>query len=633
MTVEEKIEEVLNGLNEEQKQAVKHIEGPCYVVAGPGSGKTRVIVARTQYMILKGISPSNIVLFTFTNKAAKEIKERIISAVGEKGNYITIGTYHSVCSRILRTYATYLNYEKNFSILDADEAKKILKKIADKYNSVDTDYAIATILSWKKDGIIVQKASQNAYGGEVAIANIYRDYQKELHETMCMDFDDLIINTITLLKNFPEVKKEVNNKFKYVSADEFHDSSKCDLNLIKLISGYNDNLCMIFDDYQSIYSFRGADVYAVMNFKDQFKDLKTYYISNNYRCSQKIVEASKSLISHNRQQMKKNIVAARDYEGDDVIIVTPNSSAAEYATVTGIIKMLKDKGLRYDDIAILYRTGFQSRGMEQKLIESKMPYKIYGGVPFYSRMEVADILSYVKFIINKKDFVAFERSISIPKRGIGEKSIEKIENFARENYLNNGKDLWDAIPEAPIKGKAKKGLDSYISFINSLEEKKLELPPAEFLEHIIKELDYISYLNDYEDNPTDRIANLVELVNVASQFNHIEDLLEQASLYALEDDSEEKKEAVQLMTMHSSKGLEFKAVIIIGAVEGTNPHFKAETIKEIEEERRLFYVAATRAKDYLFISAPTMTMQRTGPKKQRPSRFIEEIDDRYKAYL
>ena len=633
MTVEEKIEEVLNGLNEEQKQAVKHIEGPCYVVAGPGSGKTRVIVARTQYMILKGISPSNIVLFTFTNKAAKEIKERIISAVGEKGNYITIGTYHSVCSRILRTYATYLNYEKNFSILDADEAKKILKKIADKYNSVDTDYAIATILSWKKDGIIVQKASQNAYGGEVAIANIYRDYQKELHETMCMDFDDLIINTITLLKNFPEVKKEVNNKFKYVSADEFHDSSKCDLNLIKLISGYNDNLCMIFDDYQSIYSFRGADVYAVMNFKDQFKDLKTYYISNNYRCSQKIVEASKSLISHNRQQMKKNIVAARDYEGDDVIIVTPNSSAAEYATVTGIIKMLKDKGLRYDDIAILYRTGFQSRGMEQKLIESKMPYKIYGGVPFYSRMEVADILSYVKFIINKKDFVAFERSISIPKRGIGEKSIEKIENFARENYLNNGKDLWDALPEAPIKGKAKKGLDSYISFINSLEEKKLELPPAEFLEHIIKELDYISYLNDYEDDPTDRIANLIELVNVASQFNHIEDLLEQASLYALEDDSEEKKEAVQLMTMHSSKGLEFKAVIIIGAVEGTNPHFKAETIKEIEEERRLFYVAATRAKDYLFISAPTMTMQRTGPKKQRPSRFIEEIDDRYKAYL
>lgn len=219
MTVEEKIEEVLNGLNEEQKQAVKHIEGPCYVVAGPGSGKTRVIVARTQYMILKGISPSNIVLFTFTNKAAKEIKERIISAVGEKGNYITIGTYHSVCSRILRTYATHLNYEKNFSILDADEAKKILKKIADKYNSVDTDYAIATILSWKKDGITVQKASQNAYGGEVAIANIYRDYQKELHETMCMDFDDLIINTITLLKNFPEVKKEVNNKFKYVSAE------------------------------------------------------------------------------------------------------------------------------------------------------------------------------------------------------------------------------------------------------------------------------------------------------------------------------------------------------------------------------------------------------------------------------
>ena len=635
MTVEEKIEEVLNGLNEEQKQAVKHIEGPCYVVAGPGSGKTRVIVARTQYMILKGISPSNIVLFTFTNKAAKEIKERIISAVGEKGNYITIGTYHSVCSRILRTYATYLNYEKNFSILDADEAKKILKKIADKYNSVDTDYAIATILSWKKDGITVQKASQNAYGGEVAIANIYRDYQKELHETMCMDFDDLIINTITLLKNFPEVKKEVNNKFKYVSADEFHDSSKCDLNLIKLISGYNDNLCMIFDDYQSIYSFRGADVYAVMNFKDQFKDLKTYYISNNYRCSQKIVEASKSLISHNRQQMKKNIVAARDYEGDDVIIVTPTSSAAEYATVTGIIKLLQGKGLRYDDIAILYRTSYQSRGMEQKFIESNIPYKIYGGVPFYSRMEIADVLSYVKFIVNKKDFSAFERSIAIPKRGIGAKSLEKIGDFARENYLNDGKTLWDALENAPIKGKAKKGLDSYLSLIKELEQMKLDLPPATFLEELIKKIDYVKYLQDtIDDDITDRVENLVELVNVASQFTQIEDLLEQASLYAIDDEEDdEKKNAIQMMTMHSSKGLEFKAVIIIGAVEGTNPHFKAETAKEKEEERRLFYVAMTRAKDYLFISSPTSTVVRGMIKKQKPSRFIDEIDDRYKAYL
>ena len=635
MTVEEKIEEVLNGLNEEQKQAVKHIEGPCYVVAGPGSGKTRVIVARTQYMILKGISPSNIVLFTFTNKAAKEIKERIISAVGEKGNYITIGTYHSVCSRILRTYATHLNYEKNFSILDADEAKKILKKIADKYNSVDTDYAIATILSWKKDGITVQKASQNAYGGEVAIANIYRDYQKELHETMCMDFDDLIINTITLLKNFPEVKKEVNNKFKYVSADEFHDSSKCDLNLIKLISGYNDNLCMIFDDYQSIYSFRGADVYAVMNFKDQFKDLKTYYISNNYRCSQKIVEASKSLISHNRQQMKKNIVAARDYEGDDVIIVTPTSSAAEYATVTGIIKLLQGKGLRYDDIAILYRTSYQSRGMEQKFIESNIPYKIYGGVPFYSRMEIADVLSYVKFIVNKKDFSAFERSIAIPKRGIGAKSLEKIGDFARENYLNDGKTLWDALENAPIKGKAKKGLDSYLSLIKELEQMKLDLPPATFLEELIKKIDYVKYLQDtIDDDITDRVENLVELVNVASQFTQIEDLLEQASLYAIDDEEDdEKKNAIQMMTMHSSKGLEFKAVIIIGAVEGTNPHFKAETAKEIEEERRLVYVRCTRAKDYLFISSPTSTVVRGMIKKQKPSRFIDEIDDRYKAYL
>lgn len=602
MTVEEKMQEVLNGLNEEQKQAVKHIEGPCYVVAGPGSGKTRVLVAKAQYMILNGISPSNIVLFTFTNKAAREIKERIISTVGDKGHFITIGTYHSVCSRLLRTYATYINYERNFTILDADEAKKVLKKHADKYNSVDSDYAIATISKWKTDGITAKKARKNAYGQEVAMANIYNDYQKELQETMCMDFDDLLLNTVTLLESFPEVKKEIQEKFKYIITDESHDSSALDLKLIKLLSGYNDNLCMIFDDYQSIYSFRGADVYAVMNFKDQFTNLVTYNLSNNYRCSQKIVEASKSLISHNRQQLKKNIVAARDYEGDDVIIMTPASSMQEYATVTGVISMLRNKGLNYKDIAILYRTGYQSRGMEQTLIERSIPYKIYGGVPFYSRMEVADILSFVKFIVNKKDFTAFERSIGIPKRGIGNKTIEKIENLAREEYLNNGKDLWEAIQNIELKGKAKKGLDEYVELIKELDQMKLDLSPADFLEQMIKKIDYVNHLqNTVDGDITDRLENLVELVNVASQFTQIEDLLEQASLYAI-DDNEEEKDSVQMMTMHSSKGLEFKAVIIIGAVEGTNPHFKAETGKEIEEERRIFYVAMTRAKDYLFIS-------------------------------
>lgn len=634
MTIEERIEEVLSELNEEQKQAVKHIEGPCYVVAGPGSGKTRVIVARTQYMILNGINPSNIVLFTFTNKAAKEIKERIIKTVGDKGNFITIGTYHSVCARLLRNYATYINYERNFTILDADDAKKILKKKADAYNSVDSDYAISVINKWKSDGITYQKARKIVPASETAIANIYKDYQKELEKTMCMDFDDLLLNTIKLMENFPEVKKEINNKFKYVSADEFHDSSKVDLKFIKLISGYNDNLCMIFDDYQSIYSFRGSDVYAVMNFKDQFKNLVTYNLSNNYRCSKKIVEASKSLISNNKQQIKKDIVAARDYEGDDVIIVTPNSSVSEYATVTGIIKLLQGKGLKYEDIAILYRTGYQSRGMEQKLIESSIPYKIYGGVPFYSRMEIADILSFIKFLLNKKDFTAFERSISIPKRGIGDKTIQKIETFAREEYLDSGKTLFDALYKAPVKGKAKKGLDEYINFMEKLEELKLQLPPAQFIESIIRELDYTKYLESTIDGDiTDRLENLVELVNVASQFTQIEDLLEQASLYAIDEDNNEKRNAIQMMTMHSSKGLEFKAVIIIGAVEGTNPHFKAETAKEIEEERRLMYVRCTRAKDYLFISSPLSTMQRGLTKRQIPSRFIDEIDNRYKAYL
>ena len=624
---------VLAGANDEQQEAIKHQEGACMIIAGPGSGKTKTVVSRTQYMILNGIDPSQICLFTFTNKAANEMKERIKVAVGDEADKITCGTYHSVAHKLLRRYATYIGYNKNFTIMSSDDCKKLLKKIG-KERNIEPENLEAYISS-KKDKIISpQKALVGASTEtERQLANAYEIYQSELKRQMAMDFDDLIINTIILLRNNGDIKAKINNQWRYITADEAHDSSPRDLEFIRLLGGTSENVCFILDDNQSIYGFRGADIEAVMNLRNVYKDMKIFNLSRNYRCSQVIVEASKSLIAKNTPLIDKKIRAARDYKGSPIIVSRVKNPQLEAARVLQYVNALKKKGIAYNEIAILYRMSSASRILEEAFNKAKIKCRIVGGTPFFNRAEVQDVLSYLKLVVNEYDFTAFKRAISIPKRGIGDKTIEKIDEFARD-YPGGPISIRQAIEKIQLKGKAQSSLDEFTAYLSELDEAMTELSPKEMINKICTDLDIISYLQshpEYKKNWEERLMNIQELVNVAAEYSNIEELLSQAALYSIEEDDEANKiDAVNMLTMHSSKGLEYKAVIIVNCNEGTSPHYKSlGNTKQLEEERRLFYVAMTRAKDYLFMTFPDSVLVQGQLQYAKPSRFLKEIDKQY----
>ena len=624
---------VLAGANDEQQEAIKHQEGACMIIAGPGSGKTKTVVSRTQYMILNGIDPSQICLFTFTNKAANEMKERIKVAVGDEADKITCGTYHSVAHKLLRRYATYIGYNKNFTIMSSDDCKKLLKKIG-KERNIEPENLEAYISS-KKDKIISpQKALVGASTEtERQLANAYEIYQSELKRQMAMDFDDLIINTIILLRNNGDIKAKINNQWRYITADEAHDSSPRDLEFIRLLGGTSENVCFILDDNQSIYGFRGADIEAVMNLRNVYKDMKIFNLSRNYRCSQVIVEASKSLIAKNTPLIDKKIRAARDYKGSPIIVSRVKNHQLEAARVLQYVNALKKKGIAYNEIAILYRMSSASRILEEAFNKAKIKCRIVGGTPFFNRAEVQDVLSYLKLVVNEYDFTAFKRAISVPKRGIGDKTIEKIDEFARD-YPGGPISIRQAIEKIQLKGKAQSSLDEFTAYLSELDEAMTELSPKEMINKICTDLDIISYLQshpEYKKNWEERLMNIQELVNVAAEYSNIEELLSQAALYSIEEDDEANKiDAVNMLTMHSSKGLEYKAVIIVNCNEGTSPHYKSlGNTKQLEEERRLFYVAMTRAKDYLFMTFPDSVLVQGQLQYAKPSRFLKEIDKQY----
>lgn len=627
---------VLASANDEQQEAIKHQEGPCMIIAGPGSGKTSTVVSRTQYMILNGVDPSQICLFTFTNKAANEMKERVKSAVGDDANNITCGTYHSIAHRLLRKYATRIGFNKNFTIMSSDDCKKILKRIG-KERNIDPDN-LGVYISAKKDKVILpEKALINATTEtEKQLANAYSEYQAELKRQMAMDFDDLIIYTIILLDNNEDIKQRINNQWRYITADEAHDSSPRDLKFIRLLGGSSENVCFILDDNQSIYGFRGADIEAVMNVRNIYNNMKIFNLSRNYRCSQTIVEASKSLIVKNTPLIDKQIRAAREYKGSPIIVSRVKTPQEEAAKVVQYVQALKRKGIAYNDMAVLYRMSSASRVIEQAFNIAKIKCKIIGGTPFFNRAEVQDVLAYLKLVVNEYDFTAFKRAIAVPKRGIGDKTIDKIDEFAR-NYPGGPISIRTAlekINESDLSAKIKNKLKEFNDYLEELDTAITELPPKEIINKLCTDIDIVAYLQsnpDYKKNWDERILNIQELVNVASEYTDVQDLLSQAALYAVEEESEEDKtDAVNMLTMHSSKGLEYKAVIIVNCNEGTSPHYKSlADKKQLEEERRLFYVAMTRAKDYLFMTFPDCILVQGQLQYAKPSRFINEIDKKY----
>ena len=628
----EKAINIFEGLNPEQCEAVKTIYGPVLVSAGAGAGKTAVLTKRAQYMIIQGIDPRNILLTTFTNKAANEIKERIIKVVGEDGKKVTVGTFHSICNRILRQFGEKIGYQKTFSIMSEDDTDKIIKKAAKQYALEPKDLKFY-ISNCKANMLTPSQALLKATSSDQDMANAYKVYQDELMHNQSMDFDDLLLNTVMLLENHNDVKQALNNKWQYISGDEIQDSSTTDARLMELLAGENQNVFFVGDDFQSIYGFRNAKVEIMLSLKERYPNLQWFNLSKNYRSTDTIVYGAKTLIDKNKNQLDKKVEAARGVKGAPIIQTKCKNQEDEARKVVSYIKLCKEKrGLSYKDITVLYRMTYLSRNLEQALMKERIPYTLIGGVPFFCRAEILDILSYLKLIVNHQDVLAFKRSVGIPKRGIGEKSIEVIDEFAR---MYPGKELTirEAIGHKDLKlrGKADKAIKEYAKFIDLLETKYLEMAPSDLITWLITELNYVDYLKDTYKEDAEvqaRIENLMELVNVASEYSNIEDLLVQASLYR--EDLDDKEDAVQLMTMHKSKGLQNKAVICIGLAEGIAPHFKAlEDPKQIEEERRLCYVAMTRAEDYLFMTYPSMVKIQGRDSYAAPSRFLKEIDSKY----
>lgn len=625
------IDDILKDLNEGQKKAVQHIYGPALVIATAGSGKTRVVVARTQYMILKGIAPSSILLTTFTNKAANEMKSRIVNIVGDTAKEINVGTFHSVCNRILRQYANKIGFDRNFTILDESDVKKIQKKIAKKYNLEESNLG-AYINNCKNRCITPKIAIDNATNDNTKVlSECYRIYQEQLARQMCMDFDDLLLNTVILLENNKDVLNNINERWQYISADENQDSSDLDARLIRLLAGKAQNIFFVGDDEQSIYGFRGSNVENILNLKNTYNNLIVYDLGVNYRSTKTIIEAGKSVIKNNKNQLKKQVNCGRknkngeEVKGPPIIQTKCKSQQDEAIKIMAYIKKLHSDNIPLREIAVLYRMSFLSRPIEEILMKNKIKYELIGGTPFFCRIEIQDILAYARLTINPYDIQAFKRTIGIPKRGVGEKTLEKIESFCLDD-LDEPLSIREALNTIKLKGKSGEAIREYNLLLKDFDNQKQMLSNKDFLLYIINSIDYVEYLKaNYEKDYEERIENLEELLNFCDDYENIEELLIQSSLYR--EDIKKDEDAVQLMTIHKSKGLEFEAVIMCNMCEGTIPHYKSlDTAKHLEEERRLAFVGITRAKNYLFMTYPQYQKINGSLSYASPSRFLNEIN-------
>ena len=468
------------------------------------------------------------------------------------------------------------------------------------------------------------------------LSNCYQAYQDKLKRDQCMDFDDLLLNTVLLLESEPTVKEQVNNRWQYISADETQDRSELDSRLMYALSGPNHNIFFVGDEDQSIYGFRGSDVTIILNLKSKYPDLTWYNLGVNYRSTSTIVEAGQEIIKHNKNKLPKEVVCGKNIKGSPIIVSETKNQEQEAQRVVTYIKTIhnrKQDPIAYKDMAVLYRVSHLSRIFEKELMKNKIKYRLVGGTPFYSRMEIKDILAFARLTVNEFDTQSFKRTISIPKRGIGDKTIEKIEQFMLESpdSISIRQALND--PNLPVKGKAKKSIKEYNDFLKDLDDQKVLLSPEDFIIYIIQKLGYLKFMKEtkeYSENFEERVENLNELVLVAKEFNDIEDLLVEASMFQEQDNIDEDEDAVQLMTIHKSKGLEFDAVFMTNVVEGTLPHYKSlEDPAQLEEERRVMFVGCTRAKKNLFITYPKVQIVMNQPKYTKKSRFINEINKKH----
>ena len=632
---------LLDGLNKEQQEAVLTTEGPLLILAGAGSGKTRVLTHRTAYLIEeKGVNPYNILAITFTNKAAGEMRERIDQMVGYGSESIWVSTFHSTCVRILRRYIDRLGYGTNFTIYDAEDQKSLIKDIC-KRLEIDTkihkEKMFLSVISSAKDEMIGPIEFENNAAGDYAKriqAQVYREYQQALKMNNALDFDDLIFKTVELFKLDKEVLSSYQDRFRYIMVDEYQDTNTMQFEFIRLLSQKYKNLCVVGDDDQSIYKFRGANIQNILNFEKYFEDAKVIKLEQNYRSTQNILDAANGVIANNVGRKSKRLWTENG-TGEKIHFEQLDSGyeEADYI-VRDIARKVRKGEAEYKQCAILYRTNAQSRLFEERFIVENIPYKIVGGVNFYSRKEIKDLLCYLKTIDNGQDEIAVKRIINVPKRGIGAATISKVTTYA----LAEGISFYSALCNAkdiPGLGKAVSKLEPFVLFIQSMKAKAEVMSVADLLNELIELTGYVNELAlEGTDEAKARIQNIEELVSKAASYDESEEhptlrgFLEEVALVADIDSLQEENDYVVLMTLHSAKGLEFPHVYLAGMEDGLFPSYMSiasDDASDIEEERRLAYVGITRAMTDLTITSARMRMVRGQTQYGKVSRFVKEI--------
>ena len=628
----------LEQLNPVQQEAVKAANGPVMIIAGAGSGKTRVLTYRIAYLIECGVPPHQILALTFTNKAANEMKSRIVKLVGEKANDIWMGTFHSVFARILRKEAEALGHTRSFSIYDSDDSLQLVKRVMERLNLSKDQFnpnAIRSQISNAKNQLITpQQYSERAkelFDEKAAL--IYAEYQHQLAKNNSMDFDDLLINPVRLFEKKPDRLERYQYRFKFILVDEFQDTNRAQYAVTKQLSARQRNVCVVGDDAQSIYSFRGADIQNILSFSKDFPDCQSFRLEQNYRSTKTILAAADKLIHQNQEQIHKNLWTSNE-QGEPVAILECSDDRDEGREIVEVIQHeITEKKLDLKDFAILYRTNAQSRSLEDALRRNGIPYVIVGGIRFYERKEIKDVLAYLRVIVNPKDEESLNRIINYPPRGIGETSLDRLQSFATLHGLG----IFDALKSldkiSDLPDRSKRSLSEFVEFVEKHITLRSEVSLSEFVRSLVDELGILTMFKEERTNESmARWENVQESLSAISEFadehpeSMLEQFLEEVSLASDIDSYEGTRNVITLMTLHASKGLEFPVVVIAGIEEGLLPFYSTVIENaELEEERRLFYVGITRAKQKLYLTFARMRYRFGEPSYLNQSRFLTEI--------
>ncbi|MEI7025608.1 DNA helicase PcrA [Paenibacillus sp. y28] len=637
------IHAAIQKLNPEQKRAAETLDGPLLIMAGAGSGKTRVLTHRVAYLIAtRKAAPWNILAITFTNKAAREMQERVEKLVGPSGRDIWVSTFHSMCVRILRRDIERIGYTSNFSILDSTDQLSVIRTCMKELN-IDTKKfepkAVQASISGAKNELVTPQRFEEKIGDyfQGIVAKVYKDYQKKLKTNNSLDFDDLIMKTIELFKEVPEVLERYQNQFRYIHVDEYQDTNRAQYMLCRMLADSHHNICVVGDSDQSIYRWRGADISNILNFEQDYPEAVTILLEQNYRSTSNILNAANAVIANNTGRKPKKLWTDKG-DGKKLQLYQAGSEHDEGYFIAGSISSGRKAGRNYSDHAILYRTNAQSRVIEEILIKSDIPYQIVGGIKFYDRKEIKDILAYLRLISNPNDDISFSRIVNVPKRGIGDTTVDRLQELAGQQGLSMFA-LLEQLETLDLTNRAKKPLDEFYNIIRSLYAMVEYLSVTELTEKMLELTGYRDELireNTLESKA--RLENIEEFLSVTLDFEKrnedrslvafLTDLALIADIDSMNKDPEEDGDAVVLMTMHSAKGLEFPIVFIIGLEEGVFPHSRAFTDnEELEEERRLAYVGITRAEEELFLTCASMRTLFGKTTSNLPSRFLKELPE------